>query len=116
MSIRATADVSVYWSATNFNGPTCVFVPQNAQQASLAVTTIALTLSKFAVRGGGHIPVPGYNGIGNMGILLSISNLTILALSSDKSTVSVGPGNRWGEVFSYLAHRTLPQSEAASVT
>jgi FAD/FMN-containing dehydrogenase len=87
-----------------------------ARHASLAVTTIALTLSKFAVRGGGHIPVLGYNGIGNTGILFSTSNLTTLALSSYKSTVSVGPGNRWGDVFSYLAHRTLSQSEAASVT
>ncbi|KZM18431.1 uncharacterized protein EKO05_0001313 [Ascochyta rabiei] len=98
---------SVYWSATNNNGPACVFAPQNAQQVSLAVTTVTLTLSKFAVRGGGHMPIPGYNGINNSGILLSPSNLTTLALSSDKSTVSVGPGNRWGDVYSYLAPSNL---------
>ena len=49
------------------------------------------------------MPIPGYNGIDNTGILLSASNLTSLALSSNKSTVSVGPGNRWGDVYSYLA-------------
>ncbi|KAL1647509.1 hypothetical protein SLS61_007334 [Didymella pomorum] len=98
---------SVYWSATTFNGPACVFVPRNAQEASVAVTTMTLTLSKFAVRGGGHMPIPGYNGIDNNGILLSASNLTTLALSSDKSIVSVGPGNRWGDVYTYLAPSNL---------
>lgn len=100
-------DPSVYWSATNFNGPACVFVPKDAKQVSLAVVTMTLTLSKFAVRGGGHMPIAGYNGIDHTGILLSASNLTSLALSADKATVSVGPGNRWGDVYSYLAPSSL---------
>ncbi|KAF1840642.1 FAD-binding domain-containing protein [Cucurbitaria berberidis CBS 394.84] len=91
-----------YWSATTFSSPACVFVPQDVQQVSYAVTTITLTLSKFAVRGGGHMPIPGYNGIDGSGILLSSSNLTALSLSPDKSTVSVGPGNRWRDVYGYL--------------
>jgi FAD/FMN-containing dehydrogenase len=66
------------------------------------VTTLTLTLTKFAVRGGGHMPIPGYNGINDAGVLLSSSNLTALSLSSDKSTVSVGPGNRWRDVYGYL--------------
>lgn len=48
------------------------------------------------------MPIPGYNGIGDCGILLSSSNLTTLSLSSDHSTVSVGPGNRWRDVYAYL--------------
>lgn len=53
------------------------------------------------------MPISGYNGIDSTGILLSSSNLTTLALSSDKSTVSVGPGNRWGDVYSHLAPSNL---------
>lgn len=79
-----------------------MFVAQNAQQMSFAVTTMTLTLSKFAVRGGGHMPIPGYNGVDNSGILLSSSNLTTLSLSIDQSIVSVGPGNRWRDVYGYL--------------
>jgi FAD/FMN-containing dehydrogenase len=60
------------------------------------------TKSAFAMRGGGHMPIPGYNGIDDRGVLLSSSNLTALSLSSDKSTVSVGPGNRWRDVYGYL--------------
>ncbi|KAF2132493.1 FAD-binding domain-containing protein [Dothidotthia symphoricarpi CBS 119687] len=98
---------SSYWSATTFNGPACVFVPQTAQQMSFAVTTMTLTRSKFAVRGGGHMPILGYNGVDSSGVLLSSSNLTSLTLSSDQTTVSVGPGNRWRDVYSLLAPRGL---------
>lgn len=53
------------------------------------------------------MPIPGYSGIDSTGVLLSSSNLTTLSLSSDKSVVSVGPGRRWGEVYSYLAPSKL---------
>ncbi|CAI0644504.1 unnamed protein product [Colletotrichum noveboracense] len=91
-----------YWSATAYNSPACVFVPQNAQQVSFAVTTLTLSLTKFAVRSGGHMPVVGYNSIGSSGVVLSTSNLTTLAVSDDKATVSVGAGHRWRDVYSYL--------------
>jgi FAD/FMN-containing dehydrogenase len=66
------------------------------------MTYFTLTLSKFAVRGGGHMPIPGYNGIDKSGVLLSFSNLMTLSLPGDKSTVSVLPGNRWRDVYAYL--------------
>ncbi|KAE8851855.1 hypothetical protein PTNB73_00873 [Pyrenophora teres f. teres] len=91
-----------YWSATVYSTPSCVFVPQNAQQVSFAVTTFTLTNSKFAMRGGGHMPIPGYNGVNSSGVLLSSSNLTTLSLSANKSIVSVGPGNRWKDIYAYL--------------
>lgn len=91
-----------YWSATVYSTPACVFVPQNAEQVSYAVVTITLTQSKLSVRGGGHMPIPGSNGIGGEGVLVSSSNMTRLALSSDQSVLSVGPGNRWRDVYAYL--------------
>jgi FAD/FMN-containing dehydrogenase len=48
------------------------------------------------------MPIPGYNGIDNSGVMMSSSNLTALSLSSDKSIVSIGPGNRWRDVYAYL--------------
>lgn len=91
-----------FWSALNYNKPACVFVPETAEQAAFAVTTFTLTRSRFAVRGGGHMPVVGANSIGEEGILLSMSGLNTLELSGDKKTVTVGPGNRWRDVYSYL--------------
>jgi FAD/FMN-containing dehydrogenase len=76
-------------------------VPENAQQVSSAIAILTLTSTQFAVRGGGHMPIPGYNNI-DSGVLLSTSNLTTLELSHGQSTVSVGAGNRWRDVYSYL--------------
>jgi FAD/FMN-containing dehydrogenase len=53
------------------------------------------------VRGGGHMPIPGYaNTIG--GVLIALTDLNTIQLSADKSSVSVGPGRRWEEVYAYL--------------
>jgi hypothetical protein len=90
-----------YWSSTLYESPTCVFVPENAQQVSFAIAALTLTSTQFAVRGGGHMPIAWYNNI-NSDVLLSTSNLSTLELSSEKSTVSVGAGNRWRDVYSYL--------------
>ncbi|KAK2059102.1 FAD binding domain-containing protein [Colletotrichum caudatum] len=92
-----------HWSVRAYDALACVFVPQDARQVSFAVTTLTLSLTQFAVRGGGHMPVVGYNSIGSSGVLLSTSNLTVLALSGDKNTVSVGAGLRWRDVYSYLS-------------
>src|SRR2546430_779304 len=57
---------------------------------------------QFAIRGGGHMPIPLYNNADSNGILLSTSNLTTLSLSSDQTTMSIGPGQRWNDVANYL--------------
>lgn len=91
-----------YWSAAAYDSPACVFVPQDAQQVAQAVTTLASTQTKFAIRSGGHMPVTGYNAIGSSGVLLSTSNLSTLALCDDDAIVSVGAAHRWRDVYSYL--------------
>lgn len=58
--------------------------------------------SQFAMKGGGHTPIEYINNINSSGVLLSSTALKTLALSLDGKTVSVGPGNRWGDVYSYL--------------
>ncbi|CAI6334903.1 unnamed protein product [Periconia digitata] len=92
-----------YWSATAWSNPACVFVPRDAEEVASAVNILTLTQSQFAVRSGGHMPIPGFNGINSDGILLSTSDLTRITLSDDRSVVSIGAGNRWREVYSYLA-------------
>lgn len=46
-----------------------------------------------------------------------LSNLTTLALSEDKTTVSIGPGFRWSDVYLYLStfHLTVGGGHLASV-
>ena len=63
---------------------------------------ITLFQAKFAIRGGGHNRNVGWSSIGSYGVLIDMYKLNQISLSSDKSVVTMGPGNRWGEVYSYL--------------
>jgi FAD/FMN-containing dehydrogenase len=62
---------------------------------------------KFAVRGGGHMPISGSNNIDAPGILLSMTNLNSLALKDNNNIVSVGAGLRWARVYDYLSEAAL---------
>jgi FAD/FMN-containing dehydrogenase len=73
---------------------------------SIAVLILSGLKATFAVRGGGHMPIPGYaNTIG--GVLIGLTDLNEIQLSADKSYVSVGPGRRWEEVYGYLEPQGL---------
>jgi hypothetical protein len=42
-------------------GPTCIVFPQNASDVSVAMEAIYNSDSHYAVRGGGHSAMPGWN-------------------------------------------------------
>ncbi|KLJ05581.1 hypothetical protein EMPG_10913 [Blastomyces silverae] len=90
-----------YFSPTSASSPICVFVPCNAQEVAGAVEILAASGTKFAVRAAGHMPIPGYSNTDG-GVLITFSGMKQLELSGDKSFVSVGPGNTWGNVYEYL--------------
>ncbi|RAK96785.1 FAD-binding oxidoreductase, partial [Aspergillus ibericus CBS 121593] len=90
-----------FWSNTEIMSPGCVFRPQSAAQLGEGVKALVDANAQFAVRGGGHMGIRGSNNIDN-GVLIVMSNLTTLVLSEDESIVSVGPGYRWADVYSYL--------------
>lgn len=56
----------------------------------------------FAMRGGGHMPISTAANINSSGVLISSTNLNLLQLSDDKQNMSMGPGNRWFDVYSFL--------------
>ncbi|PGH08073.1 hypothetical protein AJ79_06073 [Helicocarpus griseus UAMH5409] len=90
-----------YWSPTTYSNPACVFVPSNADQVAGAVKVLANSDIKFAVRGGGHMPIRGYANTDG-GVLIAFTKMDQIELSEDKSSVSVGPGQKWGSVYNYL--------------
>lgn len=49
------------------------------------------------------MPIANAANINDTGVLLSSSGLTQLRLSDDQSTIKVGAGNTWGDVYQYLA-------------
>ena len=99
---RMSTDLAVSWNAGNWLGPACVLVPSNAEQMSCAVENLVRFNTKFAMRGGGHMPIPDAANINSSGILISSTNLKTLQLSDDHGTLALGPGNRWGDAYIYL--------------
>ncbi|KAH9832710.1 FAD binding domain-containing protein [Teratosphaeria destructans] len=95
-------DESTFWSQACALGPACEFAPSSAQDLGWAVRVLKQYGAPFAMRGGGHMPIAGFNGIDSSGVLLSSSRLTHLYWESDGSSVHVGPGNHWENVYEFL--------------
>ncbi|KAH7213270.1 uncharacterized protein BKA55DRAFT_697777 [Fusarium redolens] len=94
------------WSDACQLSPDCIFEPTTAEEVSGALRILVSTSTNFAVRSGGHMPVPKASNIDG-GVLLSLSQLKTLELSEDKSIASVGSGHRWGDVYDWLSSYNL---------
>ncbi|KAF8460077.1 hypothetical protein BDZ91DRAFT_700669 [Kalaharituber pfeilii] len=101
-----TESTTKFWSKTSWNTPACVFVPTSAKDVAKGITIATLCGSEFAIRGGGHMPVPNFTNT-NGGILFALSGLNTLSLSSTKQSLFVGPSYNWGQVYNFLTPHGL---------
>ncbi|KAK0122305.1 hypothetical protein ONS95_010550 [Cadophora gregata] len=101
-STNYTAEVTEYWDVRSDLLPKCVFFPAVADDVATAVSTFTSCGAQFAIRGGGHMNFPGSNNIDG-GVLLALNHLTDTVVASDNSSIAVGPGNRWVDVYAALA-------------
>ncbi|KAF1947958.1 FAD-binding domain-containing protein [Clathrospora elynae] len=101
------AFTSAYWSsqAASVN-PYCVFTPEKTLDVSTVVLLSRLTQCPFAIKGGGHAAFPGASSIEG-GITVSLEKMNEITLSTDKKIASIGPGNRWGAIYTKLAEQNL---------
>ncbi|GJN85264.1 hypothetical protein PLIIFM63780_008828 [Purpureocillium lilacinum] len=98
---------SRYWSQQQaLTRPSCRFSPASAEEVSLAVLTLRLTQCKFAVKSGGHAAFSGASNIKD-GLTIDLINLNKISLSADQKQTSVGAGNVWYDVFTYLTPKGL---------
>ena len=80
--------------------------PRSAEDVSSAVSVLSLLSGqtgfsdacKFAIRGGGHTPWGGSANIEG-GVTIDLKFLNQVDVSPDQTVVSVGPGNRWVDVY-----------------
>jgi FAD/FMN-containing dehydrogenase len=86
--------------------PACVIQPSSPQEVSTAVQIINQHSCHFAVKSGGHAMFAGAsNAIG--GITIDLKYLNWIELSEDQKAISIGPGNRWGDVYEKLEPQGL---------
>ncbi|KFY18743.1 hypothetical protein V491_04714 [Pseudogymnoascus sp. VKM F-3775] len=101
---------SFFSEQNNAIKPACVVSPtstKDVQEAARVLSTLSLVGNfsgqqcQFAVRSGGHTPWAGSATIQD-GVDIDLSALNQVTPSKDKKTVSVGPGNRWVDVYMKL--------------
>jgi len=98
-----TATNSNYWDQRGVKAPTCIVLPTTAQEVGLAVKTLALRLTRFAVKSGGHMPGE-FTNIDN-GVLIATEKLNMIQFADGDTTLRIGPGNRWGPVLEKAAEK-----------
>lgn len=84
--------------------PACVVSPQTAEDVSATIKTLTShpdRQCKFAVRSGGHASWAGASNIAG-GVVIDIRGLNSVDVHPDTSTVSVGVGAEWDDVYAKL--------------
>ncbi|CAG7971086.1 unnamed protein product [Penicillium salamii] len=89
------------WSFLARKNPSCILHPSSPSEVATILRTLEFCEQKFAVRGGGHSPNPGWASTDG-GILISTDRLDTLHLDESSGIVSIGAGNRWRNVYGYL--------------
>ena len=90
-----------YWNLPSALAANCFIQPRTTEQVAGAVSILSEAKCKFAVKGGGHGLLVGANGIKD-GVTIDMREMRRTVLSTDKQTVFVGAGAKWGEVYSTL--------------
>lgn len=108
-----SASLTSYWSLQNQElSPDCIIVPKTAEDVAKSVHLLntaneaGTQTCEFAIRSGGHTPYQGAANVAS-GVVIDLSNLKQVKISDDKTTVTIGPGNRWVDVYSVLEAEKL---------
>lgn len=88
--------------------PACIVQPRSAEDVALAVRIIGQANGSgegdnciFAIRGGGHGMFAGASSAPN-GITIDLRYMDNVSVTEDLKTASLGPGNRWVNVYKAL--------------
>ena len=107
-----TKSTTSYWAQQACEvPPACVVRPQDTQQLSTAIRILKAAYGDhaedikaeglFAIRSGGHSPVPRASSI-RSGVLLDLGHFDEVTVSEDRSSVVIGAGAKWGRVSTVL--------------
>ncbi|KAJ7446929.1 hypothetical protein B0H11DRAFT_2083860 [Mycena galericulata] len=92
-----------YYNSENIDlKPACRISPTSAADVSLIVKIATQSGCQFAVRSGGHMNWKGSSNIGPTGFTIDLEMMTEITLAANRSTISLGPGSTWGDVYSKL--------------
>ncbi|KAK4493938.1 hypothetical protein PRZ48_015124 [Zasmidium cellare] len=104
------------WSETAELHPTCIVQPSSADILSGFIKTLVEGECPFAIKSGGHNPWAGVNDI-DEGVVVDLSNIHEVSLSYDRTSVKLGAGGKWGDVYKALEPQGMmvPGARASGV-
>ncbi|KIJ54864.1 hypothetical protein M422DRAFT_240953 [Sphaerobolus stellatus SS14] len=89
-----------HFSAASSQPSTCSVEPSTPQDVAIIFETIQKTRTTWAVKGGGHAYYPGFSS--TEGVLISLGRFNEINYNPKSSTVKVGAGNLWDDVYAKL--------------
>ncbi|KAK6333272.1 hypothetical protein TWF718_011092 [Orbilia javanica] len=90
-----------YWSKQGIASPGCVFTAKSTQDVSNAVKILHQYRCEYALRSGGHNPIPEWSNTYG-GVLLSTSDIKDVTYNEAQNTVTFGAGCKWKDVYDKL--------------
>ena len=109
------ATILSFWSSQEQSVvPNCIVEPTTTQDVSAAVFILsALSVNtsfsdpcKFGIKSGGHTPQKGAANQ-QAGVTIDLGAFNQLQVSADRRTTSIGPGNRWADIYLKLDAQNL---------
>ncbi|KAL8657424.1 MAG: hypothetical protein Q9226_001938 [Calogaya cf. arnoldii] len=115
LSVSYFGTTASYWSQQEQSvTPNCVVQPTTTKDVAAAIFVLSVLSKqtkfssecKFAIKGGGHTP---QQGAANQpaGVTIDLGALKQVKISSDRKTTSIGPGNRWSDIYLQLDAQNL---------
>ncbi|EKG19594.1 FAD linked oxidase [Macrophomina phaseolina MS6] len=89
-----------HWYLSSSQMPVCVLEVGSAEDTAIVIRIIGQTRTPFAIKSGGHASNPGFSS--TTGVHISLTRLDQVVLSSDKSSVEIGTGTTWADVYKKL--------------
>jgi len=91
---------NAHWAESSTAQSACSVEPGTAQDVSVILRIIGETRTPFAVKGGGHATNPGFSS--TTGIQISMTRFNQVIVDKTASTVEVGTGLIWDDVYQAL--------------
>ncbi|KAI0033274.1 FAD-binding domain-containing protein [Vararia minispora EC-137] len=89
-----------HWLTSSLQQSTCSVEPGTAEDVSTILQVLASTRTPFGVKGGGHSTNIGFSS--TLGVQISMNRFNEITLSGDKTTVDVGAGLIWDDIYAVL--------------
>ncbi|KAI0036360.1 hypothetical protein K488DRAFT_41272, partial [Vararia minispora EC-137] len=91
---------NAHWSSSSNQNSTCTVRPASAEDVATILRMLAPTSIPFAVKGGGHAMNVGFSS--TEGVQVAMSAISDIVLNTSTSTVEVGAGCIWDDVYAAL--------------